>query len=889
VAGSSSIVGQTIAHYQVLAKVGEGGMGVVYKARDTHRQCFVALKVLPHDRIADEERKRRFIQEARTASALNHPNIITVHDIARDNGLDYIAMEFVSGKTLNELIGHKGMKLGDALKYGVQIADALAAAHAAGIIHRDLKPANIMVMDDGRVKVLDFGLAKLVEAGPNDYGTTQMAQTESGAILGTIAYMSPEQAEGKKMDARTDIFAFGAVLYEMITGRRAFQGESSAGTLGAILNQEPKAIGEIREETPPELEKLVARCLRKDPNRRAQHMADVKVALEDLKEESESGKLRAVMAPRRARVPIMAIAGLTFLALVVVLAAVYWMRRPVNTSDQSKWQQITDLQDAVSQPALSPDGRMVAYVRGAETFITHGQIYVKLLPNGVPLEITHDGIDKSFPAFSPDGTEVDYTGIDKDFNWDTYAVPVMGGTPRRLLPNASGLSWINPQQVLFSEIQNTPHMSIVTANRSRAEERKVYVPATERGMAHQSALSPDGKWVLVVEMENSGWTQCRLVPFSGSDPGRPISPPGACVNAEWSPDGNLMYFSVNSGQGFHLWRERFPNGTPEQITFGATEEQGIAVDPSGKSLITAAGSEESTVWVHDEKGDRQITSEGSVSRMAFSRDGQKLFFLLRKDSDMELRSAPSGELDVADLASGEVTPVSPGLEAGTFDVSPDGKEVAVTVYDNKPSPHIELITLDHSAPPRLLIPEEADEPLYGPDGAIYYRFRSGGLNFVYRIGADGTRRKIPFPGFDDLIDISPDGNWIIGWGQDPTDLSHPGDIIVNTQDGRRMILYRTADYLYMGASWSRDGRSFVVNELDLGRGANGIAIPKSFILPLSAGNELPGVPAGGYDVANISKINAQAIDATAVLGRDRRTYAYVKRTAHRNLYRVPLP
>jgi serine/threonine protein kinase len=887
VGGSSSIVGQTIAHYQVLARIGEGGMGVVYKAHDFHRQCFVALKVLPHDRIADEERKRRFIQEARTASALNHPNIITVHDIACDGGLDYIAMEFVDGKTLDELIGHKCMKLGDVLKYGVQIADALAAAHAAGIIHRDLKPANIMVMDSGRVKVLDFGLAKLVETGPSDDGTTQLAQTESGAILGTFAYMSPEQAEGKKVDARTDIFAFGAVLYEMITGRRAFQGQSPAGTLGAIMNQEPKAIGEIREDTPPELEKLVVRCLRKDASRRAQHMADVKVTLEDLKEESESGILRAGVEERRARVPRWAIAVLAAVVLAAVMVVIYWQRAAKNTSDQSKWDQITNMQDAVSQPAISPDGRMVAFVRGPETFIIRGQIYVKLLPNGNPLELTHDDLDKSFPTFSPDGTEVDYTVIDKDFKWDSYAVPVLGGSPRRLLPNASGLTWINPQHVLFSEIQTSPHMSIVTADRSRAEERSVYVPATERGMAHHSALSQDGKSVLVAEMENSGWTRCRLVPFSGSDPGRAIGPAGTCVDAEWSPDGNWMFFSVNSGQGFHLWRMRFPNGTPEQITFGPTEEQGIAVDPQGKFLITAAGSEETTVWFHDEKGDRQITSEGSASRITFSRDGQKLFFLQGNTSDMGLRSAPRGELQVADLTSGAMAPVSPGTLSGSFDVSPDGKVVALTAYDNNDSPHIQLITLDHSAPPRALIPEEADEPLYAPDGAVYCRMRTGGLNGFYRYSADGTRQKIPVTGLNEVIDISPDGNWIVGWGQDPTDPSHSTDLAVNTQDGRRVVLNRGSSYLYMGASWARDGRSFTVTEM--GRGANGIDIPKSYVFALNAGNQLPDVPKGGFDESNLPKTSAQAIDETVVLGRDRRTYAFVRRTTHRNLFRVPLP
>ncbi|MBE0712173.1 MAG: serine/threonine protein kinase, partial [Candidatus Aminicenantes bacterium] len=232
------MVGKTVGHYLIEEKLGEGGMGVVYKARDTRLDRPVAVKVLPHDRVADPERKRRFIQEAKAASALNHPNIITIHDIGQAESIDFIAMEYVDGRTLDDMIGRKGLRLGEALKYAIQIADALTAAHAAGIIHRDLKPGNVMVTAKGQIKVLDFGLAKLMEALPGgiaDPTLTLKPATEEGKIVGTIAYMSPEQAEGKKVDTRSDIFSFGSVLYEMVTGRRAFPGESSASTMAAIL------------------------------------------------------------------------------------------------------------------------------------------------------------------------------------------------------------------------------------------------------------------------------------------------------------------------------------------------------------------------------------------------------------------------------------------------------------------------------------------------------------------------------------------------------------------------------------------------------------------------------------------------------------------------------
>jgi len=295
------MTGRTISHYEVLEKLGEGGMGVVYKARDSHLKRFVALKVLPPEKVADAERTQRFVREARSASALNHPNIVTVYDIDQSDGVDFIAMEYVEGKSLGELIGRKGLKLGEALKYAVQIADALAKAHAAGIVHRDLKPANVMVTGDGRAKVLDFGLAKLTEpapVGPEDPTLTEQPSTESGLVVGTAGYMSPEQAEGKTVDARSDIFSFGSVLYEMVTGRRAFRRDSPALTVAAILHLEPPP---LPAGTPSELERLIARCLRKDPARRFQHMDDVKVALEELKEESDSGKLTEAQAPARPR------------------------------------------------------------------------------------------------------------------------------------------------------------------------------------------------------------------------------------------------------------------------------------------------------------------------------------------------------------------------------------------------------------------------------------------------------------------------------------------------------------------------------------------------------------------------------------------------------------
>jgi serine/threonine-protein kinase len=343
------MVGRTVHHYQFLEKLGAGGMGEIWKAQDTRLNRFVAVKVLTSASAGDPERRRRFIQEAQAASALNHPNIITIHDIISEGDAEFMVMEYVQGKTLIDLIPKGGLRVPQVLKYAVQMTDALQTAHSAGIVHRDLKPGNVMVTETGLVKVLDFGLAKLTDSSPlsqtgssGDDTTRTIAEaplTVEGSIIGTVSYMSPEQAQGKKVDARSDIFSFAVVLYEMVTGTRAFAGDSALSTLSAILRDETRPIPEIAPDTPPQLEHIINRCLRKHPDQRFQTMKEVQTALGALKHESDSGMLyrtRAGMEPfpqaKRSALP----SGITWLtgagAAVVVLAiagggAWWWTHR----------------------------------------------------------------------------------------------------------------------------------------------------------------------------------------------------------------------------------------------------------------------------------------------------------------------------------------------------------------------------------------------------------------------------------------------------------------------------------------------------------------------------------------------------------------------------------
>jgi serine/threonine protein kinase len=307
---------RNLSHYELLEEIGKGGMGVVYKARDTRLDRFVAVKLLPPEKMSDPDRKRRFVQEAKAASALNHPNIVTIHEIDSLDGVDFMVMEYVEGAPLDRLIPAKGLPIEQTLAYAVQIADALAAAHAAGIVHRDVKPGNIVVTPAGRVKVLDFGLAKLVErTRSEDMTVTAEAATRAGVIVGTVAYASPEQIEAKPVDERSDVFSFGAVLYEMLTGRRPFHGESQLSTMAAILRDTPQPVIAVRPGLPAELSRILQRCLEKNREMRYRSGAELRddLAAVQARLTTPPTGLRALLHQPRLAVPavvvILAIAG----------------------------------------------------------------------------------------------------------------------------------------------------------------------------------------------------------------------------------------------------------------------------------------------------------------------------------------------------------------------------------------------------------------------------------------------------------------------------------------------------------------------------------------------------------------------------------------------------
>jgi len=886
--GSGALApGTQIGMYRIEAPLGEGGMGSVYRALDTKLNRPVAIKVLS-DHLADAPARRRFQREAQMASSLNHPHLVTVYDIGEFEGRQYLVTEFVDGGTLKDWAKAERHTWRQIVEMLAGVADGLAAAHAAGILHRDIKPANILVAKNGYAKLADFGLAKLTDntAGPESDATRTLTDgpTRPGMVVGSVAYMSPEQASGNSLDARSDIFSFGIVLYELLAGKRPFAGATELEVLKTIIHGAPEPLS---AEVPQPVRSVVEKALEKDPAERYQSMREIVVDLRRVARYSgesttPSSSTIAAQPPQWRKAYVAA--GLGF-AVLVLLAGGFKYFYPAKSSvgSPSEWTQLTNFSDSAVAPALSPDGRMVAFFRGGPAFLGPGQIYVKALPDGEAVKLTDGPGPRYAPVFSPDGTRVAFTWR-PDRGWDTWTVPVTGGKPTRFLPNAAGLTWIGDGTVLFSEIMGEGlHMGIVTSTESRAAERPIYFPPHERAMAHYSYASPDRKSALIVEMDRTAsWLPCRLLPLDGTSPGRQVGPPGFCTAAGWSPDGKWMYFSASAEGGaasdptqlfgsWHLWRQQFPDGTPEQITFGPTEEEGVAVAPDGRSLITSVGVRRSEIWVHDAGGDRALSAEGFTFHPMVSTSGKRVYYLMRKKAASELWSV--------ELSSGKMEQLLPGSSVNGYAISPDEREVAYTTQSGG-EPQIWLASVDRSSPPRL-VTRGGDQVSFGADGELIYRGLEEKQNFLYRIKKDGSgRERITNATILEKVSVSPNGEWVVAAVNVPGAPAGVSAVSVRSGEIVRICSYECPSW------WSPDGKTFYITTERAASTAG-----RTLAIPLAPGKALPALPTAGIasradrlDIPGIRQIGWGDVSA----GNDPSVYVYTKRDFQGNLFRIPL-
>jgi serine/threonine protein kinase/Tol biopolymer transport system component len=877
--------GTQLGPYRLDAVIGQGGMGVVYRALDTKLNRPVAVKFLFED-LAKPAARRRFQREAQMASSLNHPHILTVHDAGDFEGRQYLVTEFIDGGTLKDWARAEKRTWQEAVELLAGVADGLATAHAAGILHRDIKPANILVGRNGYAKLVDFGLAKLEKRSAPDALTRTVLSDDSrpGMILGTIAYMSPEQASGRPVDARSDIFSFGAVLYELLAGRRPFEGDTDLQVLQTIIHGRPRPVG---DEIPAALRVVVEKALEKEPADRYQSMREMVVDLRRLTRQSAETPAPPVRRPARLFTWVIA-SSLLLMALFAAGVLVLFRARESALPAHLQYIPLTNFADSATSPALSPDGRMLAFIRGESTFYGPGQICVKLLPDGEVVQLTDDNLDKMSPKFSRDGARIAYT-TQHGSTWDTWVVPVLGGKPRLFLSNAEGLTWIdggpNQRHILFSEMTGRGlQMPIVTSTESRAQQRTIYMPP-ETGMAHRSYLSPDLKWVLVVEMDMGTWLPCRVIPFDGSSRGKPVGPsPAQCTDAAWSPDGKWMYFSADIGNGYHIWRQRFPDGAPEQFTSGVTQEEGIEFAPDGRSFVTSIGTSQSTVWLHNSGAERQITSEGFAVLPNISPDGKKMYYLLRSGA---ARMFLTGELWVADLESGQRQRLLPDFLLRHYNISADGRRIVFVAADGTGRTPVWVATLDGSSAPRRVTTDDAWTAFFGASGHIVFAGDEEGAHYVYRVKEDGSELHkivpVPVPRF---FSVSPDGRWVaVGSSAEET---RYGVLLYPVGGGSPTVICPSCWHehgIERGpappvVAWSPDGKLLYL-----------YFEGSTYAIPLRPGQVLPPIPTLGLrskaDLAAVPGV--RLIGERAFAGPTPSVSAFTKFSIQRNIYRVPVP
>jgi eukaryotic-like serine/threonine-protein kinase len=725
--------GSRLGPYEILDLLGAGGMGEVYKARDTRLNRLVAIKVLPTERMADQGYKQRFVQEAQAASALNHSNIITIHDIAADGGRDYIVMEYVAGKTLEGLIPGTGFGLAELLRIAVQTAEGLSAAHAAGIIHRDLKPSNIIVSDTGQVKILDFGLAKLTErahTSEKDDTRTVHAKTDPGTVMGTVPYMSPEQAEGKLLDARSDVFSFGAVLYEIATGRRAFTGNSQAGIMASVLNKEPEPLSEAAPHLPPELERIIMRCLRKDPLKRLQHMSDVKVLLEELKEESESGKLAMPVKSARRRWAWVAVAAILVLAGA---GAGLWLTRG-RDQPPPRVVPLTTFAGSETQPSFSPDGNQVVFAWDGEKQ-NNWDLYVKIIGSTTTLRLTTDAADDTFPAWSPTGREIAFIKRGQGIS-GIYLISPLGGPEQKIADFDAALAapaW-------------SPDGKFLVAAKYRPDEK----PAADAGALF-------------------------LVPLQGGEPRVFLAP----ASGRWyqypafSPDGRSLAFASCGGSTQASYCDVFvvalnadlrPQGKPRQLTKVGYFMVGIAWSPDGRSLVYSAGTLAAQAYFLfrvDVAGGREpkrleIASQGAIYPAAASKTNRLAFSRAVYDPDvwrLQTGGKPQPLL------------VSSSVDANA-QFSPDGQRIVFASGRSGEGIFIWLANADGGDLVQLTRgPEDYHgSPRWSPDGrwiAFDARGKDGRWNVKVVESRGGQSRQLTSGAFTSAVPVwSRDGKWI---------------------------------------------------------------------------------------------------------------------------------